>query len=186
MPGAVTIGRNQIEKVFRHVELGTMRALNRSMATARTQAVREVAKELGIAQAPIRERIVQDRATLKRLETTLRFTGKRLRLIDLGAKQTATGVTYRGHGGRALVRGAFLATMQSGHTGVFKRKLPTLSRKGRPRSSPALPIRELYGLSVPFVATKQHILESTLRAATEAFAKNSERDIAFATSSGEA
>jgi hypothetical protein len=172
-----TIRHNQVGRFVSDVRQATARALTRSMETGRTQAVRNLAAELGTTQAAIRKRLVLTRATKDTLEAALKFTGKRLRLTEMGARQTRAGVTYRARGGRGLVKGAFLATLRSGHTGAFVRKTPTRSRAGRPRSSPALPIRELFGASVPYVATKQQILESTLQAAVAAFTKNQEHEL---------
>jgi hypothetical protein len=172
MPGGVTITQNNVEKVFRQIALGTARALNRSMATARTQAARDVAANVGVAQHLVRDRLVLEKATVNDLEATLRFTGKRFRLIDLPPAR------------RPAVPHSFLATMHSGHTGIFVRKSPSHSRVGKPRHSPQLGIRELYAVSVPYVATKQHILESTLQVASDAFEKNAARDVSFATSGG--
>ena len=57
-------------------------------------------------------------------------------LADFGARQTKRGVTVviRKGGSRTLIPGAFLATMKSGHVGVF-------TRVGKAR----LPIQERFG-----------------------------------------
>ena len=165
------VRNNRAAQVVSAVTRATARALTRSMETGRTQAVRDLAAELGTTQAAIRKRLVLTRATQEQLEASLRFTGKRLRLTELGARQTRAGVTYRAHGGRGLVKGAFLATLRSGHTGAFKRK-----------TNRRLPIRELFGASVPYVATKQKILESTLQAAVAAFTKNQAHEVSRAAS----
>lgn len=177
------VRNNQGSRVLKGIRLGIARALTRSMQTGRTHATRAVADNLGARQSGIRRRLILDKASAQKLNTTLRFTGKRLRLIDLGARETRKGVTIRGEGGgRQLIPGAFKATVGVGrHTGVFKRIHPTRSRRGKPRSSPALPITELFAVSVPFVATKNQILESTLEVAVQAFAKNAARDVQFAT-----
>jgi len=176
MAGGVTITQNNVEKVFRQISLGTARALNRSMTTAKTQAARDVAANIGVMKVLVRDRLKIEKATVNNLEATLLFTGKRFRVIDLPAGQ------------REHVPHSFLATMPASrigqskrHTGIFVRKIPLL-RKGRGlrRSSPQLPIRELYAVSVPYVAIKQHILESTLEVAQEAFEKNVAHDVQFA------
>jgi hypothetical protein len=62
-------------------------------------------------------------------------------LADFGARQTSKGVSvmiYKG-GGRQVIPGSFLATMKSGHVGVFtrmgKKRLPIQERYGPPISS---------------------------------------------------
>jgi len=177
MPPAVTIKSNNVERLFRQITIGTTRALNRSMLTARTQAVRDIQAETGSRQAPIRKGLVIDRAKLGHLVATIHFRGKRLRLIDITPSR------------RPKVPGSFTATVRAPrtgkpHKGIFVRTIPSRPRKGLPRHSHGLPIQEKYLVSVPFVATKQRFLESTLRVAAAAFAKNHARDIRFATGGG--
>ena len=77
--------------------------------------------------------------------------------IDPRAKQTAQGVSYRGEGGqRKFIPHAFVATLKSGHRGVFK-------RVGKSR----LPICELQGVSVQKIFLKPFV-----QAVMEAQAKN--------------
>lgn len=179
MPGGVTITKNNVEKTFRQILLGTARALNRSMITARADAVRALSDNIGVPQKLVRDRLILEKAKVTDAEATLRFTGKRFRVIDLPEAKWPH------------VPSAFFATMPirragqtTRHTGIFVRTQPSVPRKGRglPRHSPQLHIRELFAVSVPFVATKQHILESTLKVATEAFEKNAAHDVQFATS----
>lgn len=182
MAGRVTIGSNQTAHLMRAIRRGTARALTRAMQFAETRARRAVAAEVGATVGAVRGRLILDKATAQRLGTRLRFTGKRFRLIELGARQTAKGVTYRGSGRRrALIPGAFKATVGIGrHVGIFKRKPHIPSRAGRPRGAPALPIVELFSVSVPFAAAQAGILESTLEDATAQFEKIHAREIAFA------
>jgi hypothetical protein len=52
-----------------------------------------------------------------------RGSGKEIPLAKYPARQTKRGVSVLvNKGKRKLVRGAFLATMKSGHTGVFRRE----------------------------------------------------------------
>ncbi len=112
-----------------------MRALNRTIEQVRTAATREIAADVGLTQGVVRKSIELTRATPGQLRAALWFSGKRIPLVDFGARQTATGVTYRLGRGSALH--AFLATMRSGHAGVFRR-----------RNKARLPIAELRGPSL--------------------------------------
>ena len=164
-----TIRNNRAPQILRAIERATNRALTRSMQTGRTHATREVAAELGTTQALVRKRLILEKPADQSI--TLRFTGKRLRVIDLRVQK------------RGKIPGSFRATVGLGrHVGIFKRKDATHSRKGKPRSSPQLPIRELYATSVPYVATKNKILESTLEAASAAFEKNFAHEVGRAVS----
>lgn len=180
------IRANRAPQILKAIARGTARALTRSMEHGKTHATRAVAQNVGARQAAVRRHLILDKASAQQLNTTLRFTGKRLRIVDLGARETKKGVTYRVEGGgRGLIPGAFFAKVGSGrkpHQGVFVRVLPTLSRKGKRRGAPALHIQEKYAVSVPFVAIENQILESTLAAAEADFPKNAAHEIGRAVS----
>lgn len=168
----VTLRSNRSAAVAAAIGPAVARALNRAIDTVRTQTTRALAAETGLKQAIIRDRLPVQGARPDRLEAVLRVTGKRVPIVAFGARQTRQGVTYRLTGGRGLIPGAFLATMSSGHAGVFARRPISRSRAGNPRSSPGLPIVEQYGPSLPLVVTKQHILEAGQAIGEAAFTKN--------------
>jgi len=118
------------------------RALNRTATSARTETSRSLAKRIGLRIKDVRSRIVLQRASYSNWRSAIRISGKRLGLISLQARQTARGVTYKKERKRVLISHAFIATMKSGHIGVFM-------RKGTGR----LPIRELRGPSLAQVFT---------------------------------
>jgi hypothetical protein len=149
--------RRQIAALGDKAPLAVARALNRSIASVQTAAVRDMAKDLNLAQKDVRKGLEITKATRQSLLATLRVTSKRLLLMAFGARQTAKGVTYNLGRGRTLAEGAFIAAMKSGHVGVFR-------RVGRAR----LPLtRELRGPSLPHVFTAERI-----RAAREALAQD--------------
>lgn len=115
------------------------RAINRTATMARTQTARKIASIVHITVANARKGIRIDKATRSRWQADLNITGFRIPLIRFGARQTKTGTSYiiDKTTGRKRIVSAFIATMQSGHTGVFR-------RKGRGR----LPIVELRGPSL--------------------------------------
>jgi hypothetical protein len=116
-----------------------VRALNRTADTVLSRANREVSKDLGLKQKDSRAGFRRERATEAKPEALVIATGKRIPLIDFAARQVRRGVSYRiGVQGRKTLFGAFIATMRSGHRGVFK-------RRGRER----LPIDERLGPSIP-------------------------------------
>ena len=75
---------------------------------------------------------------------------KPLPLMAFGARQTKTGVSVEvTKGKRSIVRHAFIATMQSGHTGVFMRRgNKQIARKGRYVGKARQPIHELFTATV--------------------------------------
>jgi predicted transcriptional regulator len=144
------------------------RAINRALASGQTVGVREVARDLKLRQADVRKFVKVEPATKFKLLGRIYASAKRLPVILFGARQTRSGVTART--AQRTYPGAFIATMGSGHTGVFMRKTPTRSRKGKPRGSPALPIRELFTVSIAHVFIK-HLAAIRARA-IEQLAKN--------------
>jgi hypothetical protein len=134
-----------LRDVERDITKANVRALNKTAAKAKTIVSREIAQDIGMSIAPVKKQIKITKARPVRQVATLQATGKRVPLIKLRARQVRRGVTYSaGKGkGRKLVPGAFIASMPSGHKGVFK-------RRGRRR----LPITELHGPSIPQVFVK--------------------------------
>lgn len=153
------------------------RSLNRAAVSARTAMIKPIAEDLRLTQTVVKSYIRTIDATTSRQVARLAASLKRLPLILFNAKASKRGgVTARTATGR--YPNAFIATMRSGHTGVFVRKLPTRSRKGMPRSSPALPIRELREPSVGFIFIKYRPLG--IAAAEASFAKNFQSEMRFA------
>jgi hypothetical protein len=129
-----------------------VRALNKSAASANTAMVRVIAKDLGVKQEFVRDRLSVTEARPDRLVAVLRANAKRLPVMAFGAKQTGTGVSAKTPARK--YPGAFIATMPTGHQGVFTRTSQSRSRKGMPWGSPQLPIRELFGPSIALVFKK--------------------------------
>lgn len=105
-----------------------VRAINRGIVAARTQVSRDVARDSGLKVSVVRQAIRQRNATLGLPQARLATGLSRIPLVNFGARGPepsrgrGRGVTYKvGTGGRGRVANAFLATMQSGHRGVFKR-----------------------------------------------------------------
>lgn len=144
------------------------RALNRSATSANVVMVRAIAQDLGLKQGDVKDRIAIRSASPSDLRAQLIATGARIPLIKFNARERlGRGVTARLPGGRGQYPSAFIATMRSGHRGVFV-------RKGRPR----LPIAELFGPSIPRVFEK-FIPVGTARA-LEQLAKNLVSEMRFA------
>jgi hypothetical protein len=155
------------------VPLATSRALNKTAASAKSTAVKALAKNTGLAQNKLRP-FVQLRKATPRCCDALLFVakGKRLPLItiDPKAKQGRTGVSYRGAQGlRRAIPHAFIATMPSGHRGVYARK----PGEGR------LPIRELLGPSIDHVFKQPLIQEDIAAVVTARWQTCCEQELRF-------
>ncbi len=140
----------ELEAFPRRAQKIIVRALNRGIDSARTAMVREIATDTGLKSKDVRDALSLQHANFETPEARLGARLKRLPLIAFGARGPepsrgkGRGVSYRlGTGGRGRVENAFIATMRSGHRGVFK-------RTGKKR----LPIQELFGPSLGHVFGK--------------------------------
>lgn len=126
------------------------RSINRTATQARGIAVRELAAVTGMKQKDLRREGVRLlRASWAKWRARLFFDGDSysLGLEWYQSVQTAEGVQYRVGSKTFVERGAFLATMRSGHRGVWR-------REGKPR----LPIYELFEDSIAAQAERSGIL----------------------------
>lgn len=120
------------------------RALRKAGATAlrdmRSEAVKRIRARKAIRPAYIRRAMTLRRGVggggdVANMEWSLDLDGKPVPLVAYPHRQGAQGVSVEvNRGKRTLVKGSFLATMKSGHKGVFQR-----------RGTARLPIRELLG-----------------------------------------
>jgi hypothetical protein len=142
------------------------RAVNKTVTGLKTAATRLVGRELGVTRVTLvgtKEKrtdfFTVTKATYTNQVGVLGVSTRRLPLILFSARETSTGVTYRLPGGRGHLPGAFLATMQSGHTGVYRRARPSVRQSaGRPGTSFNLPIDEAFGPS-PGAVIRRHETE---------------------------
>jgi hypothetical protein len=164
------------------VPRAAMRAINRGLEATDTLAGRALAENLGLTQGTIRNRrygvFALDKATEARLIGYYAVRGARLPLTLFRPYQSAKGVAYNLPGGQGFIPHAFLATMPSGHRGVFIRKhLAPTGKRNR------LPIDERKGPSLPTVFVKQW--RATIQArAIEATQTELDRQVAFLATKG--
>jgi hypothetical protein len=158
------------------------RALNRAGTAGKTAMTRAIVKDTGIQSKNVSREIVLQRANWTNQSTSLTIRGARMPLIAFQARGPepsrgrGKGVSYRLPGGRGRIPTAFIATMRSGHRGVFKRTRPKSKLHGAPPSRGQLPITELKGPSLPHVFAK--FVESVFRpAALDAMLKTLRHEI---------
>jgi hypothetical protein len=168
---AITI-TDQVSERLRALGLGMTlamaRAVNRTMQSVRTETVRRLADDVGLPQREIRKSLELRKATRNDLRAELTVSGRRIPLIAFHARQTRAGVSYGLRGGRGVAPSAFIATMRSGHRGVFRR-----------RSRARLPIDELRGPSLPHVFGARRIREALWAVVDEVYPRNLDHEIAF-------
>jgi hypothetical protein len=113
-------------------KLGTAvrRALRKAGSTAlrdmRSEATKRVRARKRLRAGFIRKAITMSRpkgGDIERMEWALHVSGRPVRAVDYPHRQTKKGVSVAiNRGARSLIRHAFIATMQSGHKGVFVRR----------------------------------------------------------------
>lgn len=152
----------------RQVIQAAVRSLNRTADQVRTAAVKSVAGEMGIKSKTVRERLRVIRAKRDTLTAIVVGTGRQIGLVDFRARQTPAGVTVSVGGKRKLYKGAFLTTMPGGHRGVFRR-----------RTKNRLPIREMWGPSIPGTMAQDHIYNALEKLAAVRWRVNFAADLKY-------
>lgn len=141
-------------------------ALNRTGQQVRTAANREIRKTYSFKARVVSQSMKLQRSQFARLEVSVISEGRRTQVIDADARQTAKGVTVRIGKQRKLIRGAFIATMKSGHVGVFNR-----------RTGKRLPIDEIYTIAIAEAFGSRPVVDAMRAKATEVFGPRFEHEL---------
>ncbi len=106
------------------VERATYRALNKTGGKANTILKRDISNSYNLAQKEFAANLKQVKAGPGNIQYKIVGTGRQIPIIKAkGAKkQTSLGVRINTGSGSQVLRGHFIATMPSGHTGIFRRK----------------------------------------------------------------
>jgi len=165
-----------------------VRAINRSITSARAAVVPAMAADLGLKQKDVRDALKFRKATWASPEARIAASLKRIPLIDFNArgpepsKGRGRGVTYKLSGTRGRLEQAFIVTLRSGHRGVFMRKAGS-THKSVGAWSKNLPLdKEKKGPSLGHVFKKY--LPLGLARAKEAMATNLKHELSFAWTGG--
>lgn len=160
--------RDKLKGVARNLDKAQASAANRSAKSTVSFFSKETRKEVNVKSSALKKQIWIRRAKPANLVSTINISGRHLSLISMGARQNRRGVTVRRlkTGGRTVLKSAFVATMPSGHVGVFR-------RKGKAR----LPIQEQFGPSVISLWSRRQ--EAITRHAINTLQKELKRQIKF-------
>jgi hypothetical protein len=162
-------------------ERALMRSINKTIPGVSTDAAKAAAQRINLAQKIIKKGFKTQLATMGNCNGSWKSMGKPVPLINYGARQTKTGVTFQvlKGGGRALLKHAFIATMGSGHQGVFWRTPRSFPPSSKPHLTPLpwktlpkyirLPIKELFGPKVEDTLSMQAIFDDLKDKAQERF-----------------
>ncbi len=157
-----------------------VRALNKTAISARAEASKEVRLAgYNLKASAIKASFSIKKANADNLVVVLKATGSPIALINYGANQTKAGVSFKVKAGRQVMRHAFIATMKNGHVGVFERvgnarikgakgsKILMNGKRGRAN----LPIKELYGPSIPDTLGNSVVSKAIMKKINETFPK---------------
>lgn len=139
------------EASARSIGKATETALNQAAQLALDAAPGEIKRVgYGFRTEDVKKALRLERAGGGRLVARVVATGRPIALIRFNARQGSGGVTVQVLNGSKAIPGAFIARMPSGHEGVFvrdQRRTPAARTRGNRWE--ALPVRELFGPSVP-------------------------------------
>ena len=147
--GAMSRGLNAISRTG--VPRAITRATNKSLLKTRTQARKGLAKKFNLPAKVVNPMVTHKNAGRPGSSAYIQGRGGRIPIFKTkGAKtQKRLGVSINTGTGRRIIRHSFIATMHSGHTGVFKRTLGASVKRVRyvneqgQRQTKTLPITEL-------------------------------------------
>ena len=143
------------------------RAVNDSLSGVRTQAIKGIGGKVMLKAAVIRQTFMIKKASIKDLQAAVETKSKPIPLINFSARQIKAGVSVKvlRVGGRKKIPHAFIATMKSGHKGVYWRdwdlyRSPMKKdfHDGAVPRKYKLPIHELYGPRVPDILDDPEIM----------------------------
>jgi hypothetical protein len=159
-----------------------VRALNKTADQVKVQASREIrAAGYNLKAAVIKKSISLDRANRSQVRAIVRASGTPIGLINYAARQTKGGVTVSVKNGRKLIRGAFIARMPNGHTGVYERVGNSHKKvmHGGKVQWRGLPIHELFGPSIPSAFMNKTVQGALDTAVREKFPRLLKHEIDF-------
>ena len=156
-------------------------ALNKTASRARTAAARAIRDQYQLSSRAVRNAIRIKRSNYRTLTVTMLVEGKPFPVMAFSAKQNKSGVSFRLKGRRVMIPHAFIATMSSGHKGVF-------ARGGYPKAVGVIktgeawggkfsfgvnrtPINELKTFSVPYAFMNSSVQRELRYQITEIFPK---------------
>lgn len=158
-----------------------VRAMNRSLGTGRTFMARAISADVGIKQSAVRKALRTRDASFARVEASLGATLARIPLSEFNAKGPepsrgqGRGVSWRIGGTTKRAQDLFIATMESGHRGVFVRVGGL--RKSEGAWSKNLPIKERFGPSLGHVFGKKR--SAALKEMHASFLKNFDHEMNY-------
>ncbi|WP_080433550.1 phage tail protein [Burkholderia ubonensis] len=171
-----------LTRYFGEQQKAVVRALNKTAMQARTAAAQEVRSAgYNIKSSAIKSSFMVQKASRGNLVAVLKSTGRPVALINYSARQGKGGVSVQVKAGRTALRHAFIATMRNGHKGVFERTGKThkkVMRNGKVVRT-GLPIKELFGPSIPQSLANDAVQKALMKKIREKFPQILKHELAF-------
>ena len=155
-----------------------VRALNRTAKSVQVQAAREI-REAGynLKASRIKKALTVRQANANVLQAGIRAIGRPISLYEYGARSTSKGVSVNVKEGRKLIKHAFIATMPTGHTGVFMRKPGVIQgKRGKMIQARALG-HELFGPAIPSMFVSEIVTRAMTSKLNEQFPKELDHEL---------
>lgn len=155
-------------------------ALSRTKVTVRKEASQAIRKQYRIKAGDLAEHLFARGPYRDRLEVSIGARGNPIGLVRFSGRQTKRGATFqvRRDRPRQRLRHGFVATMASGHTGIFTRTGQfRVMRRGNYRGKRREVIEERFSLSAP--AAFNQIIEPLMPRARAIFAKNLRQQLQY-------
>jgi len=185
--------RGMLDGIEKSISLVTMRSINKTLTGVKTDASSAIREKLNVKKSAVDETFKITKATTLNLAAKFQSTGKPLSLTDfIGTRQVKKGVSVqvRKDKSRTILQRGFIATMKSGHEGVFWRdwqwhnkpsaKLNRFIPYARLPKIYRLPIQEGYAPRVPdYLGDKGPIMKTVLTKANERLHNNLEHELDF-------
>jgi hypothetical protein len=176
-----------------------MRATNKTLTGVKTDASAAIRQTVTAKKAAVDDTFKISKATIDKPSASIASTGRPVGLINFSSNQTKKGVSVqvRKDRPRKIVPGAFIATMKSGHKGVFWRKYHQTGGKLKKNDTLInqsgfiystklkrfisaawlpkeyrLPIRELFGPRIPDIMENVPVMNDILSKAGDRLHKN--------------
>jgi hypothetical protein len=197
---SVTINQADIAKV--QALLGDLKdkyksvmttSINKTLATAKTQATARIANEINLKSSRIKEDFSIKKANFGDISGSLKATGKPVGLVNFGANQTQKGVSVKvlKSGSRSVVKHAFIAARGSKEHVYWRStprsQIPAAKRylPGKRHSAPwakmgkdiRLPVERLTGPRIEDIYAKPKVLGPVTIQAQHVYLLNVENKI---------
>jgi hypothetical protein len=171
----------EIKQGFKHLSedklnLAMARAINHTVSKAKTSSGRELREVYSIQGKHVKKALEVRKASRKSLTGRLMASARPVPLISFQPRQTQKGVSIRVKKSRKVIRSAFIATMPSGHKGVYARggyrgKDFEFRKKRVRKTGNDLPIEEMKSTSIRSMYADEVIVANLKTKIDSAFPK---------------